>query len=213
MTSKVAICNLALSNLGKANIASLDEASAEARACKQFYDHTLLAMLQGYPWMFARTTQALAQITNDKPNRWLYAYARPVDCLKVVRVTDELMLDYVRYDKASALAGGHAYAIEGDTIYTAVGPAYLEYTGEITDPTKFPPMFVDALSWALSVRLAMPLTRDPKLRADAFQLANVTLAQAASADANEVRNVSDSPAEWNEIREPDYLTNRRVRDE
>lgn len=212
MTSQVAICNLALSNLGKANISSLDEASAEAKACKQFYEHTLNTILQGYPWLFARKTAALAKVTNTKSNRWLYAYSRPVDCLKIVRIVGELGLDYLRYDKASTKTGGHDYTIEGDLIYTGIDPAYLEYTQEFTDPTKFPPLFVDALSWALSARLAMPLTRDPKLRADALQMARMAHDEAAASDANEVRNVSDSPAEWNEIREPDYLTNRKVRD-
>lgn len=209
MTSQVAICNLALSNLGKDNISSMTEASAEARLCNQFYDQTLRAILQGYPWMFARKTAAMAKITNDKGNRWLYAYQRPVDCLKVVRVVGTLGLDYLRYDDAATKAGGHDYTIEGSVIYTGIDPAYLEYTQNFTDPTKFPPMFIDALSWALTVRLAMPLTRDPKQRADALQIARLMHDEAAAADANEVRNVSDTKAEWNEAREPDYLADRR----
>ena len=46
MSSVIAICNLALSNVGKDNISSLDEAGAEARACRQFYDLTRDALLQ-----------------------------------------------------------------------------------------------------------------------------------------------------------------------
>ncbi|MBB3137819.1 hypothetical protein FHS26_005587 [Rhizobium pisi] len=49
-------------------------------------------------------------------------------------------------------------------IYCNVSPAYLNFTERLIDPTKYPPLFVDALSWHLAVRLAMPLTRDPQVR-------------------------------------------------
>lgn len=209
MSSVVFICNLALSNIGKDNISDLDEGSAEARACKQFYAHTRDTMLQAYPWRWAQTTQSLAAISNDKANRWVYAYQRPSDCLKVRRVMGELMLDYVPYDETSVRGGGFDYAIEGSVIYTGLSPAYLVYTSRVEDVTLFPPLFQDALSWHLAVRLAMPLTRDPKIRADAFQLAQRMQAEAAVSDANEVRETSDYPAEANEAREPSYVVNRQ----
>lgn len=204
MTSVVFICNLALSNIGKQNIASIDEASAEARTCKQFYAHTRDMLLQSYPWRWAGATQILAEISNTKERRWLYAYQRPADCLKIRRVTDEDMADYVPYQKGTVRAGGFDYALEGSVIYTSVSPAYLEYTTRIEDPTVFPTLFQDALGWHLAVRLAMPLTRDPKIRAEAYQLASSTTALAQMADANEVREVSDYPAEMHEAREPFY---------
>lgn len=211
MPSVVSICNLALSNIGKENISDINEASAEARACKQFYTHTRDMLLQAYPWGWAGRTQSLAGVTNDKPNRWAKAYGRPSDCLKVRRITSEQMADYVPYAEGQVVAGGFAYSIEGNRIYCNLDPAFLEYTRKVEDVTKFPPLFQDALSWHLSVRLAMPLTRDPRIRADAFQLATQTLADAATSDANEVRTVSDYPAEANEARHPNYAVNRAVK--
>lgn len=199
MTSVVSICNLALSNLAKDNIQDLDEGSTEAKLCKQFYEHSRDTLLQVFPWRFARKTGSLAELTNTKDKRWAYAYKRPTDCLKVRRVTDEAQIDYLSYGEG-AVAGGYAYDIEGTTIFCDLSPAFLDYTWRVNDVTKFPPLFVDALAWHLAVRLAMPITRDPKIRADAFQLASKMQNEAASADANEVRETSDYPAEMMEAR-------------
>lgn len=200
MSSVISICNLALSNIGKPDIQDIDEDSAEAKACKQFYEHTRDLLLQSYPWRFATTTAALASVTNTKADRWEYAYQRPNDCLKVLRIADVYDLPYSPSDGSLIIAGGHAYHIKGDKLYGFISPAYLTYTRRLTDPTKYPPLFIEALAWHLAVRLAMPLTRDPKIRADAYQLAVQTFGQAGVADANEVREVEDVPSRAIEAR-------------
>lgn len=194
MASIVSICNLALTNLGKDNINALSEPSAEARACNQFYDLVRDQLLQGYPWRFAGKTAALAQLTNDKPGAWGYAYQRPTDCLKVRWVRPE----YSATDPSPQSLQeeiGNPYEIEGQTIYCNLSPAFLRYTYRLTDPTKYSPLFAEALGWHLAVRLAMPLTRDPKVRGDTFQLAMRMQAVAETADANEVRETSDHDSE------------------
>lgn len=197
MTSVVSICNLALSNLGKENINDLAEATAEARACRQFYEHVRDTLLQVYPWRFAGKTAALAELTNDKPGEWGYSYTRPNDCLKIRWVRPEYSLTEPASHAAAnpQVEWGHPYESDGGRIYCGLSPAFLRYTFRLTDPTKFSPLFVDALSWQLCVRLAMPLTRDPKVRADAYQLAMRVQASAEVADANEVRETSDHLSE------------------
>ena len=198
MSSVIAICNLALSNVGKDNINSIDEAGAEARACRQFYVHTRDLLLQGYPWGFAGKTQSLAATENLKLGKWAYAYQRPTDCLKVrslrAAYSEADMIDPANTDSSAW------HEIEGSLLYTNISPAYLRYTFTVTDPSRFPPMFQEALAWHLSVRLAMPLTRDPKVRADAYQMAAMTTAQAQMLDANEERHTSDIVSELVEVR-------------
>lgn len=189
MASVVSICNLALSNIGKDGISALTDAGAEARACSQFYEHTRDTLLQGYPWRFAGKTVSLAQITNDRPGQWGYAYQRPNDCLKVRWVRPAYSADDLALTRQEEVSFAHE--AEGQAIYCNLSPAFLRYTSRATDPSLFPPLFVDALAWHLAVRLAMPLTRDPKLRADAFQVANMAIGQAQMADANEERETSD----------------------
>lgn len=201
MASQVQICNLALTNIAKPSISDINEASAEAIACRRYYEHVRDLMLESYPWRFARKTDVLAEVTNAKANRWGYAYQRPADCLKIRRIVDESLTDYWPSDgDGLVVAGGYATDIEGSIIYSNVSPAYVEYTYRVTDPTLFPPMFVEAFGWQLAVRLAMALTRDPKVRADAYQLAVRTSGEAAALDANEVRETSDSPSRYVEAR-------------
>lgn len=196
MSSQTFLCNIALANVGQPAIQSIDGAEPGAIACKLYYDHVMGVLLQSYPWRFARKTEALAALaTNTKSDKWLFAYARPADCLKVLMLTDSAMADYVPdMGDGATVQGGFAYDIEGAVIFSNVEVAYLVYTQRAPDIALFPPMFDEAFGWHLAVRLAMPLTRDPKIRADAWQLAMKTGAEAAALDANEVRETSDRPS-------------------
>ena len=195
MASIVSICNLALTNLGKENISALSEPGPEARACNQFYAHVRDLLLQSYPWRFAGKTLSLAQIENDKPGAWGFAYTRPVDCLKVRWLRSQ----YSLVDPSPLSLQDEIttpFDIEGRNIYANLSPAFLRYTRSMEDPSAFSPLFVEALAWHLTVRLAMPLTRDPKVRADAYQLAGRAESAAAQADANEVRETSDHESDF-----------------
>jgi len=195
MSSVIAICNLALSNVGKDNINSLDETGAEARACRQFYELTRDTLLQAYPWRFARGLMSMAELAQDVKTRWAYAYKLPNDCLKVRLVRP----DYgstegqiiTRQDEIST-----PFDVDGGMVYCDLSPAIIDYTKRAVDPARFSPLFIDALSWHLAVRLAMPLTRDPKMRADAYQLAQMVTTQAQDADANDARESSDHESEY-----------------
>lgn len=100
MSSIVAICNRALQAMGtRSTIASLTEASSEARNCSLLYDQTRQSMLSRFKWGFARATQVLAMLkcapgtpefsgtaspvwSAAYPSPpWLYEYAMPSDCL------------------------------------------------------------------------------------------------------------------------------------
>ena len=201
MASVVSICNLGLANIGKPSISSITEATAEARACNQFYEHVRDVMLQAYPWRFATKMEALAEITNDRSDLWGYAYEKPSDCLKVIRVHDEYLADYIASDGSLIVQGGFKYDLVGTTIYCDPTPAYLNYIYRLTDPTLLSPMFVEALGWQMAVSLSMPLTRDPKIRADAWNVAKLTTAEAQAADANDMRESADRASEAIEARE------------
>lgn len=193
MASVVSICNLALTNIGKDNIQALTDAGAEARACSQFYEHTRDVLLQGYPWRFAGVSVSMAELINDRLGKWAYAYQRPTDCLKVRWVRPAYSEDEPALSEQEELS--IPYEAEGSMIYCNLSPAFLRYTSRVTDVSTFPPLFVDALAWHLAVRLAMPLTRDPKVRADAWQVANQMTGQAQMMDANEVRQSYDHVSE------------------
>jgi len=204
MASVVSICNLALSNIGKDNISDLSEASAEARACNQFYAQTRDLLLQSFHWSAAGKTASLPEVMNDKPGAWKFAYNRPADCLKVRWIRPQYVAD-PNSDLFDCLPLGREdqfpYEIEGGTIYCNLSPCLLRYTFRLTDPAKFSPLFVEALAWHLTVRLAMPLTRDAKVRSDAMAIARSTQATAEAADSGEVTTRYDIVSEFVAVRD------------
>lgn len=177
MSSVVYICNLALSHIRAGSITSLDEASAEARACKLHYDQARRVLLSSHAWMWARKREAMASLTNTREAAWAYAYRRPSDCLKFLGVQDDYL---AKSDPNPTL-----HEIEGTTIYSHLTPGIAVYVADESDPTRFPPLFIDALAAALAARLATPLTGDRSIKADALQLAQQAFNVAAAADANE----------------------------
>lgn len=188
MASIVSICNLALTHLGKDRIDTLTEASSEARACNLVYDQTLDALLSAYPWRFARGRTTLSEVDNGRADDWKHAYALPTACVKALSVELASLSDDGELPPAPL--SGWPYELEGETVYCDLTPARLAYVKRVTDPTKFSPLFIEALSWHLAARLAMPLTRDPNQRSAAFSMALQTQAAASTADANEERHTT-----------------------
>lgn len=177
MPSITDICNIALSHVGKPTINDPDDQSEEARQCKLHYGPTKDSLLQSYPWRFATKVQALGQVTNDWSSRWEYAYQRPTDCLKIIRIIPESDIDDARFPTT--------YEVRASGIYCGISPVTLEFICRLDDPSKFSPLFVEALSWALAAKIVTPLTRDQSLRKDAYQLAANSAGSAMAADANE----------------------------
>jgi hypothetical protein len=146
----------------------------------------------------AGKTVALGALDNDKPGVWRHSYARPADCLQIRWIRPRYSVDAAippetlnpDLDEAGREMQ-YAYALEGDRLYCDLSPALLRYTCRLTDPTKYSPLFIEALAWHLAVRLAMPLTRDPKIRADAMALAQSSQRAAEQAEANQVRHTSE----------------------
>ncbi|PKR87397.1 hypothetical protein CXZ10_20340 [Pleomorphomonas diazotrophica] len=201
MASTVSICNLALGHLGADKIDALSEASSEARACNRFYGQTLDALLAaGPPWRFARHAVVLAEVTGTAATggaisrgRWAHAYVLPADLIRVRELRPP--------DGAISDESPQPYELAGDRLYADLSPAVLHYIRRVDDPSKFPPLFVEALSWHLAARLAMPLTRDAGQRQGAFQMALQTQAAAAAADANDERVGSGFISDYERVRQ------------
>lgn len=214
MASEVEICNLALAHLGdEATVASIDppEGSAQAEHCARFYPIARDGLLQMHPWNFASRRVSLASVTMPY-TMWKYAYACPGDMMVAGAVLPpESENDYtIRPYPADKYGWGwintpfvgagvyvpQEYQIETDTsgnkvIYTNQENALLRYQALVTDPTKFDPLFVMALSWHLAGMLAGPVIKGAEGSAEGKRCAQMMLAylqQARASDANQ-RNV------------------------
>jgi hypothetical protein len=192
---------MALSHIGsEARVSSISppDGSVEAGHCATFYDQARTEMLEPGNWAFALKRQLLAQVTNTS-NAWAYAYTKPADCQRALRILRPSVAvtvftqDRIAYphtdDRDSA-----PFDVEGEVLYTNEPDAVLVYTRDVTDTTKFPASFVSALSYLLAAYVAGPIVKGNEgvrvgdaMRQRAQALAD--LSATSSANASSADNV------------------------
>jgi hypothetical protein len=127
--SEVAICNLALQDVGRGlSITALDENSQAARACRLRYPFARDACLRAYDWNFAAARASCLLLL---PRQQHHAWARlRVHSRLVWQTRRRQMLSYLNQECASTLAQGigeyhaaHPFLKRGD----ALSPAAREF--------------------------------------------------------------------------------------
>lgn len=185
-TDTVGIWNQAISRLGiSTEIQTTAEDTAEANACRRFFEQCRDEMLEEYPWPFAKVTVALQLVTTAPTTEWGYAYGYPSNCLSLRRILGAARNE-TRQTRVPYLLGRHAVT-GAPLIYTDWPNAVAEYTQAITDTTAFSPLFVQALSYKLAMNIGPRLMAgDPfNLVAKAEQRYRVAMTTTATSDANE----------------------------
>ena len=199
MASVVQICNMALSHIGsEARVSSISppDGSVEAGHCATFYDLARTEMLEPGNWAFALKRATLAQVVNPS-TVWAYAYAKPADCQRALRIlrpsiaitvfTQDLVVEPHTDDRDTA-----PFDIEGEVILTNEPDAVLVYSQDVTDSTKFPASFTSALSYLLASYLAGPILKGNEgvrvgdaMRQRAQGMADVSATASANASSAE----------------------------
>jgi hypothetical protein len=186
MATEVDIANLALAHLGdSATVASLDppEGSAQAEHCAIFYPIARNTLLEVHNWKFSIRRITLAALSVPS-YEWAFAYAAPSDAIRMLSVlpaNGSAADDSQPYDTESSDTGA-------GLILTDQDGATLRYTALVTDTSKFPPLFIDALAWLLASHLAGPILKGDAGKAEAkacYSAYRTILAQATVSDANQ----------------------------
>lgn len=179
------ICNMALSHLGigrKVGDVETDR-TEEAKSFNEFYQITRDEMLEDFHYPWAMVTAELGLVEEDPTTEWRYSYRYPSNALKMKRIQSGLRND--------SMDSRIPYRISrdgtGKLIYTDLSDAVMEYTFRETDPGRFNPLFITALSFLLAFKMAPRLTKgDPnKLGARAFQAFGVWVGKAQASMAGE----------------------------
>lgn len=153
-SSVVAICNNALVRLGGKTITSLSDGDKTANTCSVVYERTRDTLLRMHLWNFATKRTTLASETTSPSFEYAYSFPLPSDFIRVKAL----------YNTNSP------YKIEGGKLLTDDSTCELIYISQVTDVTKFDPLFTEALTLLLAINLAFPLmgstTRESSLRAE-----------------------------------------------
>lgn len=164
--SPVSICNEALALLPEGPITSLTQPSLAARECTRFYKVVVGELLEQHHWGLATKRGALAAIANDRSREWSYAYSKPADMAYPVAAMDESGLNYTGFRALNGLflasTGERLLTMAGNTIYSNVQGATLEYTSFDIIEQDFSLMFRKAVVLELAYRLSFPITKDDK---------------------------------------------------
>jgi hypothetical protein len=149
MSSSVDIANLALTLMGAERITSFDDENARARAMRANYDMIRQAELRANNWCFAMERASLAALATVPLWGFGAQYQLPVDCLRVVQVSESwvglVLEDYITSDTAD-------YSIEGRKILTNMSaPLPIRYVKDVTDATQFDAVFVTAFAHRMAI--------------------------------------------------------------
>lgn len=189
MATVVDIANLALARLGdRANVVSINppEGSAQADHCARFYPMARDAALAAHDWSFASVQGTLARL-EPADLAWEYVFALPNNCLTIREVgyAHDALYPFDSqgpYFELGTLETGE------QVIRTNQHTPFVRYTSRVTDPTRFSPLFTEALVSLLASYLAGPVIKGRagiqagQVMLQAFQS---TLAQASVVDANQ----------------------------
>ena len=181
--SEVAICNLALQDLGRGlMITALDENSQAARSCRLRYPFARDACLRAYDWNFAAARASLPALAAPPAFGFANAFQLPADCLFVRQVCGD--------DAAS-------WTIENGKLLTDLAaPLNIAYTRAETSPASFDALFVEALAARIAADVAVSLTESSGKAQALWQVYQAKLAEARRRDAQEGGRGRSIDVEW-----------------
>ena len=135
------ICRQAILRVGSAN---LFEPFGEPMALAQsFYEVTRDELLSDFQWSFTRSQISISKDAANPTTGYAYRYAIPAGTGQIIRVNN--------IDDADNTA---KWEVVGGYIHTdLVTPIVVDITTKVTDPAKFPPIFVHILTITLAIKL------------------------------------------------------------
>ena len=141
MTStKISICNHALSLIGSRSISSFEEETTTAEHCRNVYDQTRKAVLRDHPWSCAKKRTILAPITTYPSFGFSHAFPLPRDFLRLID------------------AGQCKYEIENRHILANAEQVQLIYIFDNDNEDTWDSLLVEAMALKIASRLCKPLT-------------------------------------------------------
>jgi len=213
MASDVDICNLALARLGdSATVTALNPPSGSAQAghCATFYPMVRTFMLGAHNWAWILRRQSLTMLQQVPPFGWLYYFAEPAGSQNILSLHVGGAPDDsnpITFDRET-LSDGTA------VILCNINNPVAKYTVDVTDTTKFDPLFIETFSFMLASALAGPVIKGDAGRAasaDLFRLGMMALMRAKSADAMQRKVRPTHIPMWLQVRagsiEPPGATN------
>lgn len=193
MSSAVVIANLALDEIPHRNIVSLNDNVLAADVVKRQLPQVLGEIMEMGDWSFGVERKPLAEIVNTRPEAWKRAYAVPPDVAVPLRlfVANGAPGSYTPgpgqvlaqpFDGASPTPP--SFDFEGQTLWTNLADASLEYITESPAFYRMSRRFMRVLALTLAARCVVPITKDKDRKRELLQEAELFGQRALAGDRN-----------------------------
>jgi hypothetical protein len=194
-TSKIDICNLALSMIGERTIVSFSDSNSRARLCDSLYEQARSHVLSAFDWPFARAFTKLQELSGVSIPEGMYAYKVPTTCV----------VPRTLHPKGTSVW----WELIGDMILVKTHQdQYLYYTKLEVNPNAFSHLFITSVAELLAAWLAFPITGDKKMAESKMQTYLINLNSTISIEANignDYRRSDEDPNKDSFVN-PDYAT-------
>lgn len=179
------VANGALIKLGEQPIASLNDGTKAANACKNRLPVCRQAVLRSHSWNFAIQRTTLAASATEPEFGYAYKSPLPSGCLRVVQVDDRRT----------------GYRVEAGHIHADSNDIELRYVADIVDDySNADALFVEALSCYLAHDLCYHLTNSNENKDRLLRDYDLALKRARFVDATEEPAESLYADAWNNAR-------------
>lgn len=190
MATKVDIWNMALGHLGQTDRVVADsDTTVGAKSCALYWDQVVDDALSDVTWPFATKIAALAGKAAAPNAEWAFSYTYPVDAVTVRKVLNTGAR--LNYEKSKV-----PFRRAQDLIFTSVDNAVVEYTMRVTDTTKYPADFIQAVSLLLAHRIAPSVAGGDQIKLGdrALALYKEKILEAAQAAGIEEKDIPEDIA-------------------
>lgn len=198
MRDKLGLINSALAAFAATPLQAVSSDTPAGQAADLAYESTVDACLGCYPWSFAKKTVPLARLDETPVNGYPFVFQMPSERLS-------LPLKLLR-DPRDPDTPYKSWTVEGGQVFADDEPLWGVFVFRV-DPEDWPPVFVQAVIYALAAALVVPISGNPGDNAEAMrrlafgtQAENMRggwLGQAMQADArnqpSRVLGLNDNP--------------------
>lgn len=171
------ICNAALIALGEDPVTAVFPPDPVKRAilCSQRYDAVRRELLRKHPFHCARAQVQLAASATKPLFKWANAFPLPADFIRLWGVDpDNVDQNLTTWE-----------VVDGQILTNEQAPLDLDYVRNLTDPTRFDPLFARCLALALADDIAEALTASDRIAAKVQNALAAVLPDAKTIDSQD----------------------------
>ena len=155
-TSDIKICSSALLRLGAKAISAFTDGTNRSTLCANIYPSLKEGILSQYDWRFTVSKRQLARSVDAPINKWQYKFTLPSD-----RLLDGPIAVF-NSDNVGTLPI-NTFELFGGFLFANDLEIYIDYQTAVAEQV-WPAYFVELMTKAMMVELAMPITDQANLR-------------------------------------------------